>query len=116
MSRIKISQVAIKKIEKGIEFHASRGKAPPDTVPVLTYFQRAYSMLNDGRTVEHGDGFMLHFPSPEGLRETDGVGSESVNVGERLAVIVQAPSALLSKPFSIGWSNSKFTLEPPEGP
>jgi hypothetical protein len=111
MSQITISKLAIEKIMGDPKFQEFREDEPARLVPLLYYYQRSFSTLNDGKIIEHGDGFMLSFVNPDAIRETDEITYEAVGIVGGVNIVVGGTRAVLSNPFNIGWSNAKFTIE-----
>lgn len=112
MSEITISKLAVAKILADPKFRASRQNKSTHLIPILRYYQRSYSTLNDGRLIEHGDGFMLSFGGEADIEEGRGIKFQAVTIAPGIDVIVGADDAMFSTPFNIGWSNAKFTFEP----
>lgn len=112
MSGISISKLAVEKITKDPKFRQLRESKPEGGVPLLYYYRRCLSTLNDGTITEHGDGFSLSFVDPEELPKSRGIAYESVPIGDEGHVIVGGPVELISGGFKIDWSKNKFALEP----
>jgi hypothetical protein len=111
MPSITIRLSAIEKITKESEFRRLRQIGSEDAVPLLIYYQRCYSTLNDGSIIEHGDGFALDFVDPASLDASESIVYETIAIGAGTNVIVGAPAERLSSSFSIGWSKNKFSLK-----
>jgi len=110
MPQIIITQSAIGKITSDQEFRRSKeGKI--DELPLLYYYQRSYLTRHDGTVVEYGDGFTLTFVDKDELKETADIIYKVVDITDSIAIIVGGPQSILSKSFSVGWANSKFTFE-----
>jgi hypothetical protein len=77
-------------------------------VPCLAYYQRSYSTLNDGRTIEHGPGFNLSFiEQPEAAQYH----YLTVDLGSGCTLLLAPSTFFQAGTYSIDWADQKFKLD-----
>ena len=104
-------QIGHRKDHEGSEFLGLKENKPARAVPLLHYYQRSFSTLNDGKITEHGAGFMLTFVNPDEIKQTEDITYESIDIADGVKVVIGGTREIFSNAFNIGWSNAKFTLE-----
>ncbi len=112
MPHITLQNSAVDKIMENDEVKRWLKDQSGRRVPYLGYFRRSYSQCHDGSMVEHGDGFALSTIDPHDPKETKGIVIEPVELTSDADILVGGHEATMSKSFSIGWSQWRFTYQP----
>lgn len=112
MGRITISKSAVGKLIGDLKIRHDGSDEPGCVTPLLYYYHRSFSTLNDGTVIQHGDGFMLAYVNSEKIRKAEDITYEAVAIVDGFEIIVGGPRSLMSSNFTIGCANGKFTFEP----
>ena len=104
MVKIRISESAVAKIRHDL---AERSHFDGAILPLLLYYHRSYSTLNDGRTVEHGPGLSLSFVATERARDSQYL---PLDLGHGCTVLIGPASFFQAGEHSIDLVENQFVL------
>jgi hypothetical protein len=102
MSHVIISKAAAEKILKESErVHATL------LVSRLLYYNRSYSTLGDGRTIEYGPGLVLSFIISDEARDKQYL---PITLGRDRSLVLAPAEFFQTGTHSIDWVDENFTL------